>query len=102
MKENVGILQQRLIEANVIRAVYNSLAKEFGIERARGLVAQVIGELAFEKGRELRKARPAGDLTVLIELWQTLGACPRIRRGRAHGACTVSARREEEAMRGHR
>ncbi|HYK91288.1 MAG TPA: hypothetical protein VE398_21130, partial [Acidobacteriota bacterium] len=27
-----------------------------------------------------------------------LGACPRIRRGRAHGACTASARREEEAM----
>ncbi len=26
------------------------------------------------------------------------GACPRIRRGRAHGACTASARREEEAM----
>jgi hypothetical protein len=28
-----------------------------------------------------------------------LGACPRIRRGRAHGACMVSARREEEVMR---
>jgi len=28
-----------------------------------------------------------------------LGACPRIRRGRAHGACMASARREEEAMR---
>ena len=27
-----------------------------------------------------------------------LGACPRIRRGRAHGAWTASARREEEAM----
>ncbi len=32
----------------------------------------------------------------------SLGACPSIRRGRAHGACTASARREEEAMRGHR
>ena len=30
-----------------------------------------------------------------------LGACPRIRRGRAHGACTASARREEEAMSMH-
>ena len=29
------------------------------------------------------------------------GACPRIRRGRAHGACTASARREEEAMSMH-
>ena len=26
----------------------------------------------------------------------TLGACPRIRRGRAHGACEASSRREEE------
>jgi len=28
-----------------------------------------------------------------------LGACPSIRRGRAQGACTARARREEEAMR---
>ena len=28
-----------------------------------------------------------------------LGACPSIRRSRAHGACTASSRREEEAMR---
>ncbi len=32
---------------------------------------------------------------------KSLGACPRIRRGRAHGACTASARREEEAMSMH-
>jgi hypothetical protein len=31
-----------------------------------------------------------------------LGACPRIRMCRAHGACELSSRREEEAMRGHR
>ena len=30
-----------------------------------------------------------------------LGACPRIRRGRAHGACEASSRREEEAMSMH-
>ena len=30
-----------------------------------------------------------------------LGARPRIRRGRAHGACAASARREEEAMSVH-
>ena len=29
------------------------------------------------------------------------GACPRIRRGRAHGACAASARRKEEAMSVH-
>jgi radical SAM superfamily enzyme YgiQ (UPF0313 family) len=31
-----------------------------------------------------------------------LGACPIIRRYRAHGACEARSRREEEAMRGHR
>ncbi len=30
-----------------------------------------------------------------------LGACPRIRRGRAHGACEARSRREEEAMSMH-
>ncbi len=73
MEQHVGILQQRLIEANVIRPFYNALANEFGIERARTLVGQVIGELAFERGRELRKAHPAGDMAILVELWQTLG-----------------------------
>ncbi len=40
--------------------------------------------------------------TIMAVLDEMLGACPSIRRGRAHGACTASARREEEAMRGHR
>ena len=33
-----------------------------------------------------------------VQVLKGVGACPRIRRGRAHGACMVSARREEEAM----
>jgi hypothetical protein len=37
-----------------------------------------------------------------LQVNRNLGACPRIRRSRAHGACTASARREEEAMQGHR
>ena len=73
MEESTGILQQRRIEAKVISAFYASLAKEFGDERSRVLVGQVIHGLAVEKGRELRRMNPAGDLKAIIDLWQKLG-----------------------------
>jgi hypothetical protein len=73
VEENIGILQQRRIEAKVISAFYTSLAKEFGVERSRVLVGEVIRGLAVEKGRELRRMNPAGDMKALVDLWQKLG-----------------------------
>lgn len=74
MEESIGILQQRRIEANVINAFYTRLAQEFGVERSRILVANVIDHLAFQKGRELRRLNPAGEMTALFELWRKLGS----------------------------
>ena len=49
-----------------------------------------------------RAVAGAEALPLWEEIWpgpaMMLGARPRIRRGRAHGACPASARREEEAM----
>jgi hypothetical protein len=74
MKEYGGILHQRRIEANVIRAFYDALTKEFGLERSRALIASVIHQLAHEKGRELRFAHPSGDLAAIADLWESLSS----------------------------
>jgi hypothetical protein len=71
--EKVGLLQQRRIEANIFKAVLNALEKEMGADRARSLVASIVRGLAFEKGRELRKQHPEGDICALAGLWQSLG-----------------------------
>ncbi len=70
-------------------------------ERATGSKKETIWEkcilLPIEKGNCNLK------LKISHNRWETIiGAFPSIRRSRAHGAYTASARREEEAMRGHR
>jgi hypothetical protein len=72
MEEPTGILQQRRIEANVIRAFLAVLTREIGMERARALVAEVVRGMAFDKGRELRRMHAAGDLAALVDLWKNL------------------------------
>jgi len=70
----IGILQQRRIEANIIREFHAALSRELGEEKALTLVASVISDLAFKKGRELRAANPSGELATLAELWKQLGS----------------------------
>ncbi len=72
MKGKIGILLQRRIEANVIAAFYHVLAGEFGVEKSRDLVSAVIRRMAFEKGLELRRMNPAGDLSAILQLWEKL------------------------------
>jgi hypothetical protein len=70
--ENVGLLQQRRIEANIFKAFLTALEKEMGAEKARSLVASVVRDLAFEKGHEFRRLNPKGDINALANLWQSL------------------------------
>lgn len=71
--ENVGLLQQRRIEAQVFKAVLNALKREMGAEKARSMVASIVRDLAFERGREFRKQFPEGDIRALANLWKNLG-----------------------------
>lgn len=74
MDSKIGILQQRRIEAGIIHAFYIALSKELGEERALALIASVIREIAFARGRELRASNPAGNLSTIGELWKQLGS----------------------------
>jgi hypothetical protein len=49
------------------------LEKEMGAEKARSLVASIVRDLAFERGRELRKQYPEGGIRALANLWKNLG-----------------------------
>jgi L-2-amino-thiazoline-4-carboxylic acid hydrolase len=69
--ESVGLLQQRRIEARVFKAFLTVLELEFGAEKARSLVASVVRDLAFQKGREYRKLYPKGNIGALANFWQS-------------------------------
>ena len=69
--ENVGLLQQRCIEAKIFKAFLTALEREFGMEKARSLAATVVCDLAFEKGREYRKLYPEGTIDALANLWRS-------------------------------
>lgn len=73
----IGILQQRRIEAGVIKPLVQAFEKELGREKTRAIVAEVIKELAREKGRELAAAAPDTGLkafAALHEPWRRGGA----------------------------
>lgn len=73
----IGILQQRRIEAGVIKPLVQAFEKALGPEKTRAIVADVIKELARDKGRELAAAAPARDLKTFADLhepWRRGGA----------------------------
>ena len=72
MNEYANILQQRRLEASVIRAFYNTLSEAYGAAEAGSIVKDVIRRLAYDKGRELRIVHPDGDLAAIAELWGKL------------------------------
>jgi hypothetical protein len=73
VETGITLLQQRRIEAGILDAVYAALTREFSGEKALAIIASIIRDLAFQRGRELRVANPSGALSVLAELWNQLG-----------------------------
>jgi hypothetical protein len=69
--EDMGLLQQRCIEAKIFKAFLTALEREFGTEKARSLAASVVRDLAFEQGREYRELHPEGNIGALADLWRS-------------------------------
>ncbi len=70
MTESIPIIEQRRIEANLIKALLPALETELGAEKARELLAGVIKQLAREKGVELRVANNDDSLITFAETWE--------------------------------
>lgn len=73
-KPRISILEQRRIEAGIIRPIYETLAAELGVARARELIGSAIRKAAHEGAQKL--ADEAGGATnletfaVLLERWK--------------------------------
>jgi hypothetical protein len=73
----IGVLRRREIEARIVAPIVEALGKEFGHERVRAIVRDVIVEIAREQGAQL--ARQAGgnaltDFAATREVWLRGGA----------------------------
>ncbi len=66
----ISILQQRRIEAEVIKPLVEAFEKELGPEKTRQIVAEVIIALAAEKGQELRLTVPDDSLPSFASTWE--------------------------------
>ncbi|OQY31005.1 MAG: hypothetical protein B6243_09175 [Anaerolineaceae bacterium 4572_5.2] len=70
---SISILQQRRIEANIIKPLVAAFEKELGREKTREVLAQAIMELARQKGAELRQGVSDDSLesfAAVLEPWQ--------------------------------
>ena len=65
-EQSIGILQQRRIEAGVIKPLVEAFEKELGQARTREILADVITKLAEEKGRELRQTVPDASMESFV------------------------------------
>lgn len=74
----IGILEQRRIEAGVIKPIFERIRAEFGIEVARRIIGEAIREATLEAAQKFAQAS-GGEPTLrsfeaLLPLWTQGGA----------------------------
>lgn len=73
----ISILEQRRIEAEVIKPLVREFERELGAERTREVLRRVITELAQDKGRDMARSAGSNSLSTfagLHEPWVRNGA----------------------------
>lgn len=70
----IGILQQRKIEAEIIKPIYEILKRELGIDKAKAIIEEAIGLAAIKEGRDYakkeRKKASVESFVALQYLWE--------------------------------
>ena len=56
----IGILQQRKIEAEIIKPIYEIMKREFGLEKAKAIIEEAVANAAVDAGKEYAKREPEG------------------------------------------
>lgn len=77
-KTDLPILEQRRIEANIIKPIYDEMAERLGSEQAREILSAAITRDSIEHGQAYAKAE-GGDQTLetfhnLLPQWKANGA----------------------------
>ena len=72
------ILQQRRIEANILKHVYENLSERFGKEKAREIVQETVSQSAIEQGKTFADQIDGDpnlkDFYDILPLWSRDGA----------------------------
>ena len=70
----IGILQQRKIEAEIVKPIYEIMKREFGLEKAKTIIEEAVANAALEAGKEHAKREPNGtsveSFVALQYLWE--------------------------------
>ena len=70
----IGILQQRKIEAEIIKPIYEIMKREFGLEKAKAIIEEAVANAAVDAGKEYAKREPEGtsveSFVALQYLWE--------------------------------
>ena len=70
----IGILQQRKIEAEIIKPIYEIMKREFGLEKAKSIIEEAVANAAVEAGKEYAKREQNGtsveSFVALQYLWE--------------------------------
>ena len=76
--EPLPILQQRRIEANILKHVYENLCERFGKEQAREIVQETVSQAAIEQGKTFADQIDGDpnlkDFYDILPLWSRDGA----------------------------
>ena len=76
--EPLPILQQRRIEANILKHVYENLSERFGKEQAREIVQETVSQAAIEQGKtfadQINGDPNLKDFYDVLPLWSRDGA----------------------------
>ncbi len=78
-KTDLPILEQRRIEANIIKPIYEALVAELGVEAAQRIIGKAVVESAIAAGQAYAAAQPDGQADLarfhtLLPQWTSGGA----------------------------
>lgn len=73
--EEIGILQRRKIEAEIIKPIYEIMKREFGVDAARKVIEEAITQAAIDTGKSFANKEPDGQTSIesfigLQYLWE--------------------------------
>ena len=51
-KEEIGILQRRKIEAEIIKPIYDILKRKYGLEQAKSIIEEAVANAAIQAGKD--------------------------------------------------
>lgn len=70
----IGILERRRIEAEIIKPIYEIMKRDFGIEKAKAVIEEAITAAAINAGEYFAKKEPQGtnmkSFIALQYLWE--------------------------------